>query len=248
MTASTAAKKPRREKTPEPDVSAADVSAALEFDILFGRLKPRERLIEDSLIDRFRAKRHVVRQALFNLERMGIVVRLPNKGATVRDFTAEEVEEICEIREILQRRAAQRIQLPADPKFLAELESLQRRHDRAAAARDPRVIDRANDDFHRTLFGACGNAHLARAIEHYSYLSRAMRLYPLVKPELLDQLRREHWAMIEALKNSDRPALMRLVVDHIQPSKKIYLEVRGDEIARRRSKLHSKSPLRSEVL
>ena len=36
--------------------------SALEFDILFGRLKPRERLIEDVLMQRFGAKRHAVRQ------------------------------------------------------------------------------------------------------------------------------------------------------------------------------------------
>ena len=34
--------------------------------------------------------------------------------------------------------------------------------------------------------------------------------------------------MIEALKSSDRKALLRLVVGHIQPSKKIYLEVRHE--------------------
>jgi DNA-binding GntR family transcriptional regulator len=227
MAATAAARKPSKVKeVEESEVSAADVFAALEFDILFGRLRPRERLIEDVLMERLRAKRHAVRQALFDLERTGIVVRMPNRGAIVRDFTADEVEEICEIREILQRRAAQRIPLPVEPKFVTELEILQRRHDKAVAARDPRAIDRANEDFHRTLFAACGSKQLARAIEHYSYLTRAMRLYPLVNPELLDHLRREHWAMIEALKTSDRSALMKLVVQHIQPSKKIYLEVR----------------------
>ena len=34
--------------------------------------------------------------------------------------------------------------------------------------------------------------------------------------------------MIEALKSADRKALQRLVVDHIQPSKKIYLDVRRE--------------------
>ena len=90
--------------------------SALEFDILFGRLKPRERLVEDVLMQRFDAKRHAVRQALAELEHIGIVTREPNRGAAVRDFTAQEVEEICELREILQRRAAQRMPLPADPR------------------------------------------------------------------------------------------------------------------------------------
>ena len=69
-------------------------------------------------MQRFSAKRHVVRQALADLENIGIIVRSPNRGATVRDFTAQEVEEICELREILQHRAAQRIPLPAAPQLL----------------------------------------------------------------------------------------------------------------------------------
>lgn len=205
---------------------AEEVQRSLEFDILFGGLRPRERLVEDQLIERFGAKRHVVRQALTELERVGIVVRVPNRGATVRDFTAREVEEIAEIRETLQRQAARRIPLPADAAVLAKLEAAQRRHDAAVASRDPRAIDEANEAFHSIFFEACGNRHMSEAIAHYAYLSRAMRLYPMVDPELLETLRGEHWAMIEALRAGDRKALARLVVEHIQHSKRIYLEVR----------------------
>lgn len=208
------------------ELPLAEVVARLEFDILFGQLKPRERLVEDALMQRFGAKRHVVRQALAELERMGIVARAPNRGATVRDFTAQEVEEICEIRELLQRRAAQRMLLPASPELIGRLEQIQHRHDRAVSQRDPRAIDAANEEFHKVIFDACGNAHLSQAIAHYAYLSRAMRLYPLVDAALLETLRGEHWAIIEALRTGDRRALMRLSVDHIQHSKKIYLSVR----------------------
>ena len=212
------------EDSSEP--SLQDVLRALEFDILFGLLKPRERLVEDALIQRFGAKRHVVRQALAELARMGIVTRAPNRGAAVRDFTAEEVEEIAELRATLQRRAAQRMALPASSELLDELVRAQRRHDKAVASRNPLAIDGANEDFHRIMFDACGNRHLAEAIQHYWYLSRATRLYPLLDPALLERLRSEHWAMIDALRTGDRKALMRLVVDHIQHSKRMYLEVR----------------------
>ena len=213
-------------QTPEPRGSASEVASEIEFEILFGRLKPRERLIEDVLMQRFDAKRHAVRQALSDLERIGIVTREANRGAAVRDFSAREVEEICELREILQRRAAQRIPLPAEQNLISKLETIQKQHDKAVAKKNPRAIDQANEEFHRTLFGACGSIHLAAAIEHYSFLTRAMRLYPLVDSDLLQILRKEHWAMIEALRESDRRALMSLVVDHIQHSKRLYLEVR----------------------
>lgn len=200
---------------------------SLEFDILFGVLRPRERLIEDQLIQRFAAKRHVVRQALSELERMGIVIRAPNRGASVRDFTVEEVEEIADVRETLHRRAVQRMQLPAEAKLLQALTRIQHRHDKAVASRDPRAIDVANEAFHDALFSASGNRMLTAAIRHYSYLSRATRLYPLLDAGLLETLRGEHWAMIDALAAGNRRQLSKLVVEHIQHSKRMYIAVRA---------------------
>jgi DNA-binding GntR family transcriptional regulator len=179
----------------EADVSAAteaqgtagEVVRALEFDILFGRLKPRERLVEDQLMARFGAKRHAVRRALDELERMGVVVRAPNRGATVRDFTAQEVEEIYELRELLQRQAAQRMPLPGDGGLIAGLSEIQRRHDAAVAANDLRLVDQVNDAFHKLFFSACGNRHLAEAIAHYYQLTRAMRVYPIADPASLGE-------------------------------------------------------------
>jgi DNA-binding GntR family transcriptional regulator len=213
-------------KSSQREPTAGEMVRVLERDILFGKLRPRERLVEDALMQRFAAKRYVVRQALLDLERIGIVVRSPNRGAAVRDFTVEEVEEIAEVRETLHRRAVQRMRLPADATLIKALQAAQRQHDTAVAARDPSAIDIANEAFHALLFGACGNKLLAGAIAHYAYLSRAMRLYPLVDPALLETLRKEHWAMIEALKKGNRRALTALVVGHIQHSKRIYLQVR----------------------
>jgi DNA-binding GntR family transcriptional regulator len=220
-----------RQRPPETAPAArepalAEIVRGLEFDILFGRLKPRERLVEDAVMARFGAKRHAVRQAFAELERMGIVVRAPNRGASVRDFTAREVDEIYEMRELLQRRAAQLIPLPVDRGLLAELEAIQARHDRAVEAGNLREIDQINDVFHRTLFAASGNAHLADAIGYYAQLTRAVRLMHIVEPASLARVREEHWAMIEALRAGDRSALVHLVVAHIQPSRTAYLAVR----------------------
>lgn len=206
--------------------SVLDVVRALEFDILFGRLKPRERLVEDTLMARFSTKRHVVRRALDDLEHMGFVVRAPNRGAAVRDFTAQDVEEIYELRELLQHRAAERIKLPGDAAFVTALSEIQRLHDAAVAAGDLRRVDQVNDQFHRTFFEACGNRQLADAIAHYAHLSRAMRVYPIADPDALAKLRDEHWAMIRAIEAGDRKALLQLVRQHIQPSKAAYLKVR----------------------
>ncbi len=61
----------------EPSISEEKINRVeqltcqLEEDIALGRLKPRERLVEDELMSRFDAKRNVVRQVLFELESWG---------------------------------------------------------------------------------------------------------------------------------------------------------------------------------
>lgn len=203
------------------------IVGALEEDIIFGRLLPRERLIEDGLIQRFAAKRHLVRQALQALERMGVVVRDRNKGAQVRDFSATDVEEIYELRALLQERAARRIPIPAPPYLAPALHDIHRRHSRAVDAGDLRQVYRLNNDFHATLFDACGNDHLCDAIAHYAWLAHAIRSYRIADPVLLAQARDEHLAMIGAIEAGDRERLVRLCVEHIEPSKRAYLQAHG---------------------
>ena len=201
----------------------SQIVATIEDGILFGTLRPREHLVEDALIARFGVKRHVVRQALAELEGLGIVVRSPNKGATVRDFSVREIEEVYEIREVLQARAAERMPLPAAPQVIAELIDIQGQHDAAAAERNLRRISQINDRFHSVFYAACGNTHLASAINYYFYLMRAMRLYPIADPTILANAQEEHWAMIRAFETRDRKTLIDLCVRHIQPSKRAYL-------------------------
>ena len=56
--------------------SLENVVGQLEEDIVFGRRRPRERLVEEDLVSQFGAKKHVIRQALVDLERMGLVERI----------------------------------------------------------------------------------------------------------------------------------------------------------------------------
>jgi DNA-binding GntR family transcriptional regulator len=200
-----------------------EVVRALEEDIIFGRLKPRERLVEETLMERTGAKRHVVRQALMELERLGIVVRERNKGSAVKDFVPDDVEAIYEMRELLQRHAAERIPLPANTGLITELRRIHEDHARAVEAGDLRAVYRLNNRFHDTLFGACGNPYLVETIADYAWLAHAIRSYRIADPELLAQARDEHARMIAALERADRAALVRLCVEHIEPSKQAYL-------------------------
>src|SRR5256885_3613160 len=102
----------------------AEIIRRLEEDIIFGRFAPGSRLVEDSLMGRYGASRHFIRQALFQLERQGIVLREKNIGATVRFYSADEVRQIYEVREMLTRQAALMIPLPAPKSLIEQLTEL----------------------------------------------------------------------------------------------------------------------------
>ena len=90
-------------RKPSPQESVQIIVRSLEVDIVLGRLFPRERLIEEQLATRFKTSRHVVRQALLELEIAGLITRKTNKGATICEYSAEEVEQLYQTREILER-------------------------------------------------------------------------------------------------------------------------------------------------
>lgn len=199
------------------------VVKALEDDIIFGRMAPGARLVEDQLMDRFGATRHVVRSALQRLEQIGVVSKELNKGAAVRAFSIDEVRQVYEVRELLQRQAALKIKLPAPPALIAELEEIHQRYCRHIDDGHLRGIHEMNDLFHSRFFAACGNAYLFEEIKRFMWLTYAIRANNLAVPSLQRISRAHHALMIELLKGEDNWTLAQLCVDHIQPSKLAYI-------------------------
>jgi DNA-binding GntR family transcriptional regulator len=207
----------------------AEVIRRLEDDIIFGRFAPGSRLTEDTLMSRYGASRHFVRQALSQLERRGIVLREKNVGATVCFYSSEEVLQIYEVREMLTRQAALMIALPAPAELIEQLSGLQRLYCTKADAQDLRGIHEANDAFHLALFSACGNPYLVRSLQDYMNLTLPMRAKNLADQQGLALSRRQHDLMIELLKARDSWTLAQLCVDHMQASKSDYLgRIGGD--------------------
>ena len=207
--------------------SAIEVARRIEEDIIIGGLKPRERLVEDDLIRRFDATRYVVRQALAELERLGILTREQNRGAAVRDFSPREIEEIYAMRALLQAEAARTIPMPADPALLAALGNIHARHARAHEQNDFRTFYRLNNEFHTTLFGACGNTLLVQAIDYYAWMSHSIPSDRISLPRLRRRAIAEHQAMIDALAAGDRGTLVRLSVEHMRISRENYRGASG---------------------
>jgi len=194
----------------------------VEEDIVFRVYHPRERLVEDELMQRFDAKRHVVRQALAELERDGFV-RKPNSGAQVRALTAKETSELYAVRAILETNCASLIPLPVEARRLAPIEKIQREHAAAVAAKDVRAVFRANLAFHAAVFGLCGNDALVDAIADFARRTHPVRLTTLVTEEYLEHALGEHEQMLRALGKGDRARLVAVCARHLKPSLEAYL-------------------------
>ena len=206
-----------------------DIANTLQRDIIFGRLQPKEHLIEDEIMERTKTSRHAVRRAFEEMERNGLVIRQPNRGVRVRSYTRKEIEDLYEVREVLEARAAAGICLPVSKDLVDRLTAIQTRHERASDRGNVVELFETNNHFHETLYQACGNAVLADAIRMYSLLTHTIRMRNMSDKSWRKEAARQHWAMIKLLAGKDSKALVTLCLNHIQHPKEFYLSLYEDE-------------------
>ena len=204
--------------------AAAVIAKRIEEDIVLGRRQPRERLIEQDLCDQFQTHRGDVRLALFELEKKGLVGRIPNRGALVRGLTPRDVREIYAVREELEVMAVRIIPFPVAVADIERLEELQRRHTAAIDAGDLLTVFYSNLSFHQLLFGLCGNSCLIETIDLLAQKVYGIRSYANAFPDALDRARRDHLDMIKALRASRRDDLVALTRRHLKPSPEAYIK------------------------
>ena len=215
-----------RQRTSAPAREAATatvIARSIEEDIVLGRRHPRERLIEQDLCDLFDTHRGDVRLALFELEKKGLVERIPNRGAMVRGLTPLEVREIYAVREELEVLAVRIIPFPVAPADIDRLDTLQRQHAAAIAKGEMLNVFYSNLRFHQVLFGLCGNACLIETIDLLAQKVYGIRSYANAFPESLDQARCDHLDMITALRGARRDELIALTRRHLKPSPAAYI-------------------------
>ncbi|HZR72850.1 GntR family transcriptional regulator [Bradyrhizobium sp.] len=204
--------------------AAAVIAKRIEEDIVLGRRQPRERLVEQDLGDLFRTHRGDVRLALFELEKKGLVERIPNRGAVVRGLTPKEVREIYAVREELEVMAVRIIPFPVAAADLEKLDEIQRKHAEAIAAGDLLTVFYSNLSFHQVVFGLCGNSCLIETIDLLAQKVYGIRSYANAFPDVLDRARQDHRDMIKALRNSRRDELVALTRRHLQPAPEAYIK------------------------
>ncbi len=205
-----------------PTIAAA-IAKSIEEDIVLGRRHPRERLLEQDLSARFDTHRGDVRLALFELEKRGLIQRIPNRGAIVRDLTPKEVTEIYAVREELEVMAIRSIAFPVAANDVEALEKIQKEHSAAVDSGDLLAVFYSNLRFHQLMFSLCRNACLIETIDHLAQKAYGIRPYANSSPDALDRVRRDHLDMMKALRKSNRDDLIEIERRHLQPAPEAYI-------------------------
>lgn len=174
---------------------------------------------------RFDASRHTARRAFDELQRVGLVERQPNRGVYVRSYTAREVEDLYELREMLEIRAVTRIPLPPPDGLIEHLSETAERHETASVAERLEEVAALNSEFHETLYRACTNPMLSEAIRLYSMQAQPIRMHYSTDGAWRRQAVKDHWSIIEALKLQERDRLVQLCREHLQGPKLHYLKL-----------------------
>ncbi len=119
--------------------------------ILSGHLRPKERLAEERLAERLGVSRTPVREALYKLESEGLIRPLNKRGFIVSGDSKEEVEELFEIRSVLEGYALRLISEKIAEEKLQQLNGFVEKAEAALEAKRMNEVFRWNTRFHDAL-------------------------------------------------------------------------------------------------
>lgn len=197
------------------------VVEVLHAAILDGRLPPGTRLNQDRLAQELGVSRMPIREALKQLEMRGLVVLHPYRGAEVSQLSADDVEEIFEMRIALESVAIRRAVPLLKPEHFTELEQILTAMDKAMG--NPREWLRLNTRFHATIYRASGWRQLLQTIDELRHnVERYLRLY--VSLLGFHEPQEQHWAILEACRARDTQRAEALTHHHLRQTEQLLIQ------------------------
>src|SRR6202011_5986885 len=126
--------------------------------IVGGELPPGQHMVETDLARQLGVSRQPIREALHRMEAEGWVDLRPSQGAFVHVPTDQEVDELLDVRELLEIETARLAARSASAAGVARLRAIWRDGEIAVASGDTERIVAANNEFHAELASVAGNA------------------------------------------------------------------------------------------
>jgi DNA-binding GntR family transcriptional regulator len=195
--------------------NASVVASELIRDaIVEGRLEPGRRLKEDELARELGISRTPIREALLMLQAEDLVVATPNRGAVVRAQDAAELEDLYDLRALLEGHAARRA---AERVTAEQIEEL-----RASCVRFADVTDgdlselvRENLFFHHAILDIAGSARLASMVGKVIRLPLVYNSYRWYSPVQTRISVSYHRRIVDAFAAGDADAAEQIMREHV---------------------------------
>ncbi|GAB3289020.1 GntR family transcriptional regulator [Pseudoclavibacter terrae] len=195
--------------TIEDSVAAAIVSGGLAAGTLVS---------VPALAARFEVSATPVREAMLNLEKLGFVEPVRNKGFRVTHVSVEELRQIVEVRQMLEVPVVRELAADFPDAPRTELRDLATRIDAASAAGDLPLYLAVDIEFHERLLSLSGNARLVSIVTALRRQTRLTGLTEMLGSEELTASAREHadlLVLLEAGKADEAAELMHRHIGHV---------------------------------
>lgn len=200
----------------------------LRGSLLGGALRPGARLREVPLARELGVSRIPLREAIDQLASEGLVDRQPGLGSYVRSLTPEQLEQMYEMREVLECYSVEKAAGRMTGAQLGRLADLYQ--DISAALREYRAggkwtpalrerLVRADLDFHQTIALAAGNEPIRREIERLQAVSAVVSYRPEVAADEMSAMTRsasQHLAILRALRSRRGTDARKLMARHLR--------------------------------
>ncbi|MDO6564252.1 GntR family transcriptional regulator [Amphritea sp. 1_MG-2023] len=185
------------------------------FDaILEQRLAPNTKLNEESLGDIFGVSRTIIRRALSRLSYEQVVVIRPNRGAVVASPSNEDTRRILFARRVVEKAVVELVCDEADKTQIEQLKQSVRNEQACFEKGDRAAGIRLSGEFHLLLAEIANNPPLL------SFQRSLVSLSSLAIAQYENHVRShcsydEHYELIEALANGDKPQAAQLMMHHL---------------------------------
>lgn len=190
--------------------------------IVNAELRPGQHLVETELARLLGVSRQPVREALHRLQAEGWVDLRPSQGAFVHVPTDQEVNELLDVRELLEAETARLAARSGQPDKGERLRVIWERGHAAAQADDVARAVAANNAFHAEVAAIAGNSVLA---DLAGIVGRRVRwYYRLVAPARSHGSWAEHAELMDAIVAGDEERAMLLARKHTERTRTAYRE------------------------
>lgn len=191
------------------------VFQTLREAILRGKLKPGERLMEQTLAQKLGVSRTPIREAIRMLEQEGLAVTEPRKGARVAKITEKDMEDVLRIREALEQLAAELACDHATDEEISALETERMRFEHCLRSDDIKKIAESDVHFHELLYEASGNPKLVGMLSNLREQMYRYRVEYLKDPAHYPNLIAEHKEIVEGLRTHDKKKVHDAMARHM---------------------------------